>query len=202
MTILSYDDAQAVKAGIRVLAAQDDHAKAFHDIMDVWDASPGLYEAVHQPDPITGVTIQNPGPNAASMVEKYARKTAAAAQDWVAGIQAPKASFKDAAIKAKGKWASRTQEAIQNDKFAKGMMAVNEQEAIATATADGGAAYTAGIQKRMPKVERAFVRLAPMLGAVSQSIRAMPQDTDAQREQRLLQARKQMIEVGRRFRGG
>ena len=202
MSRLSYEAAQDIKAGIRELAAQPDQAKAFHDIMDVWDENPGLFEAVHQPDPVTGVTIMNPGPDAVRMVEKYARKTSAAGGDWVDGVRAPKASFKEAAIKAKGKWASRTQEAIQQDKFAKGMAQVNEQEAIATATADGGAAYTAGIQKRMPKVQRAFARLAPMLGAVSQTVRAMPQDTDAQREQRLLAARRQMIEVGKRYRGG
>jgi len=202
MNGLSYDAAQTIKAGIRELAAQPDQAKAFNDIMDVWDESPGLYDAVHQPNPETGVTIMNPGPNAARMADKYARKTAAAGADWVDGVQNPKASFKESAIKAKGKWASRTQEAIQQDKFAKGMAAVNEQEAIATATADGGAAYTAGIAKRMPKVQRAFDRLAPMLGAVSQTVRAMPQDTDAQREQRLLAARRQMIEVGKRYRGG
>ncbi len=202
MSLLSYDDAQTIKAGIRALAANPNQAQALNDIMDVWDENPGLYTAVHQPDPITGVTIMNPGPNAARMADKYARKTAAAAADWVEGVQNPKASFKESAIRAKGKWASRTQEAIQQDKFAKGMAAVNEQEAIATATGDGGSAYVAGIQKRLPKVQRAFDRLAPMLGAVSQTVRAMPQDTDAQREQRLLTARRQMIEVGKRYRGG
>jgi lipoprotein-anchoring transpeptidase ErfK/SrfK len=199
---LSYDDAQAVKQSIRALAAQDDPIKAFHDIIDVWDANPGLYEAVHQPDPLTGVTIQNPGPDAARMADKYARKTGAAAQDWVAGMQNPKADFKQAAIAAGGKWASRTQEAIQQDKFRKGMANVDAAEAIATAVSDGGSAYTAGVQKRLPKVQRAFARLAPLLGGVSQTVRAMPQDTDAQREQRLLAARRAMIEVGKRYRGG
>jgi len=202
MNGLSYDDAQAIKASIRELAAQPDQAKAFNDIMDVWDESPGLYGAVHQPDPVTGVTIQNPGPDPTRMLDKYSRKTSAAGQDWADGVRSPKASFKSAAIAAKGKWASRTQEAIQQDKFAKGMAQVDEQEAIATATQDGGSAYVAGIQKRLPKVQRAFTRLAPMLGTVSQTIRAMPQDTDAQREQRLLAARRQMIEVGKRCRGG
>jgi len=201
MSNLNYADAQAVKDGIRALAGQTDPAKAFNDIMDVWEGNPGLYEAVHQPDPETGVTIMNPGPDAGRMAEKYMRKTGAAAGDWVSGMQNPKASFKQAAIAAKGKWANRTTEAIQQDRFARGMAQVDEAEAIATATSDGGSAYTAGIQKRAPKVQRAFARLAPMLGAVSQTIRAMPQDTDAQREQRLLQARKQMIEVGKRYRG-
>jgi hypothetical protein len=136
------------------------------------------------------------------MAEKYARKTQAAASDWVSGVQNAKANFRDAAIAAGGKWASRVQEAVQQDKFRKGMAQVDVAEAIQTATSDGGSAYTAGVQKRLPKVQRAFGRLAPMLGAVSQTIRNMPQDTDAQREQRLLAARRAMIEVGKRYRTG
>ena len=43
--------------------------------------------------------------------------------------------------------------------------------------------------------------LAPRLGAVSQAVQAMPQDTDAQREQRLLAARKAMIAIGKARKG-
>ncbi len=198
---LSFDEAQTIKSHIAALAANPDTIAAFHAVVDVWDANPGLYEAVHVKDPETGVTLANPGPDATRMAAKYARKTAAAAQDWLEGITNPKDSFKQAAIRAKGKWANRLQEAIAQDRFGRGMNAVDEAEAIATAVADNGAAYTAGTAKREPKVRRVFGRLAPLLGAVSQSIRSMPQDTDAQRAQRLAQARVLMIEVGRRLKG-
>ncbi|MBF6606965.1 MAG: hypothetical protein IVW53_15465 [Chloroflexi bacterium] len=126
------------------------------------------------------------GVDAARMLDKYQRRTAAAGADYVAGVQNPKRSFKTAALAANGKWKNRVQEAIQADRFAAGMNGVNEQEAIATATADGGAAYTAGVAKRIPKVQRAFQVIAPQISAVSQRVQGMPQDTPQQREQRML----------------
>lgn len=127
------------------------------------------------------------GIDAARMLDKYQRRTSAAGGDYVHGMQNPRRSFKQAALAANGKWKNRVQEAIQQDRFSQGMNAVNEQEAIATATADGGSAYTAGIAKRIPKVQRAFQIIAPQIAAVSARVQGMPQDTPQQREQRMLE---------------
>jgi hypothetical protein len=202
MPDLSYEDAQVVKEGIRALARNEDPIAGFNAIMDVWDAHPGLYEAVHQPDPVTGLTIQNPGPDSGAMTEKYLRNTAAATSDYVRGVRAPKRDPKQAALAANGKWKDRTQKAIQEDRFARGIQSYDAGAAIEAATSDGGAAYAAGIQKRAGKVAAAFSKLAPMLGAVSQTVQQMPQDTDAQREQRMLANLRAMRDVGKRFRGG
>jgi hypothetical protein len=199
---LSYDDAQAVNAHVHDLAQGADPIAAFHAIMDLWDGHPGLYEAVHVPNPETGITLQNPGPDATRMASKYQAKVAAAAGDYVYGVQNPKRDFKQAAVAANGKWKNRVQEAVTQDRFARAMSQVDSAEAIATAISDQGAAYTAGAAKRQAKVGRVYSRLAPMLGAVSQAVQAMPQDTDAQRAQRLLAARQAMIEVGKRLKGG
>lgn len=202
MTRISYDEAQQVKAGIRALAAQADPVKAFNDIMDVWQDSPGLYEDVHQPNPETGITIQNPGPDSAAMTEKYLRNTQAAQSDYVRGVRNPRRDPKQAALNANGKWKERTQRAIQEDRFAKGIQSYDVAAAVEAATSDGGAAYSSGIQKRAAKVGNAFSRLAPMIGAVSQTVQQMDQSSEAAREQRMLQNLRLMREVGRRYRGG
>ena len=199
---LSYEEAQGLNAEMKSMIDGLDPVAAFNAIADTFDGSPGLYEAMHVPNPETGVTLRNPGPDASKMAEKYGRKVAGAAQDYVTGVQNPKASFKQAALAANGKWKNRVQEAIAQDRFAGAMNKVDEGEAIQMAVSDGGAAYTAGATKRLPKVQRVFGRLAPLLGSVSTTIRQMPQDTDAQRAQRLLQARVLMIEVGKRMKGG
>lgn len=124
--------------------------------------------------------------DASRMLAKYTARTQASAPDYVYGVQNPRRSFKAAALAANGKWKNRTQEAIQQDRFAQGMQSVNEQEAIATATADGGSAYTSGIQKRLAKVGRAFAIIAPQIARVSAQVQAMPQDTPAAREARML----------------
>lgn len=151
----------------------------------MWNENPGLYDAMHEPDPETGLIIRNPGPDAGRMFEKYSRKVQSAAKDWVSGMQNPKANFRDAAIAAKGKWADGVQRAMNNDSFGRGMASVNVGEAIATATSDGGQAYVAGVGKRAPKIQRVMQQLAPALGAISSQIRQMPQDTEAQRTQRM-----------------
>jgi len=199
---LSYDEAQGLNQDLRNMIDGLDPVAAFHALDAVFEGQPGLYEAMHVPNPETGVTLRNPGPDATKMAEKYGRKVAAAAQDYVSGVQNPKADFKQAAIAAKGKWANRVQEAVAQDRFGRAMNQVDTTEAINMAVSDGGAAYTAGAAKRLPKVQRVFGKLAPKLGAVSTAIRNMPQDTDAQRAQRLLAARQLMIEVGKSMKGG
>ena len=165
-------------------------------------ADPDFFQALHHREIAPGVRISNPGPDASTMLERYQSGVQGAAGRWVQGMQNPRRDPKQAALRAAGKWGSKTQEAIQAGSYAKGIQAYDVGEAVAIATADGGQAYTAGAAKRAAKVGRVFQRLAPLLGGVSQAIQNMPQDTDAQREQRLLQARKMMINVGKQLKGG
>ncbi|OGO08512.1 MAG: hypothetical protein A2Y61_04015 [Chloroflexi bacterium RBG_13_60_13] len=55
--------------------------------------------------------------------------------------------------------------------------------------------------KREAKIIRVHQKLMPILGAVSQAIQNMPQDTEAQREQRLLATLRAMRNVGKQMRG-
>jgi hypothetical protein len=141
------------------------------------------------------------GVDPAAMLDKYTRRTQSAGADYAKGVQNPRRSFKAAAIAANGKWKNNVTNAVQQDRFQKGMQGVNEQEAIATAAADAGAAYTAGIQKRLPKVARAFQVIAPQIAAVSARVQAMPQDSPAQREARMLENLRGMRTVTKRAGG-
>ena len=183
---LDQTEIDAIKQHVRDLAHPDNGIQGVYDVIDLWNENPGLYEAVHQPDPVTGVTYANPGPDPAAAAEKYFRKVSAAAPDWVRKMQNPKADFKTAAMAAAGKWANSVQDAIPNDRFRSQMGKVDAQAAIQLAVSDNGAAYIAGVNKRKPKVIDAFSRVMPALGAISQQIRQMPQDTPSDRSQRML----------------
>lgn len=163
---------------------------------------PDFFQALHHREIAPGVRISNPGPDASTMTERYIQGVSQSASRWVQGMQNPRRDPKQAALRAAGKWANRTQEAIQSGAYAAGVQAYDIAEAVQVATADGGTAYTSGATKRQAKVQRTFQRLAPLLGGVSQAIQQMPQDTDQQREARLLQARRMMINVGKQLRGG
>ena len=162
---------------------------------------PEFYAALHAREIAPGIYINNPGPDPAKTAAKLVARAQAATADYVDGMQNPKRNPVEAAVRAEGKWASRTQEAIANKAYGKGVRKQDYSEAVRIATEDGGSAFAAGVSKRAAKIARVHADLMPRLGAVSAQIQQMPQDTDAQREQRLLQARKMMIAVGKSRKG-
>ncbi len=168
---------------------------------EMFTSDPEFHAALHGQEIALGVHIQNPGPDAARMTEKLIARAQAAAADYVHGMQNPRRDPKAAAIRAKGKYASNVQKAITEDRYAKGIQAYDQAEAVAIATGDGGAAFTSGIAKRANKIARVHQRLAPLLGAVSTAIQNMPQDTEAQREQRALATIRAMRNVGKQMKG-
>lgn len=202
MTDLTLDEVQAVDQYVKDLAAGSDPAAAFHAQADFWNEHPGLYEKVHEVKAAHGLPARNPGPDAGAMTEKYLRNTAAATSDYVRGVQNPRRDPKEAALAAVGKWRDGVQRAIQQDRFRRGVAAYDVAAARQAATSDNGSAYAAGIQKRADKVRNAFGRLVPLLSSVSQSVQALPQDNEQQREQRMVTNLRLMREVGLKFRGG
>lgn len=163
---------------------------------------PEFHQALHGREIAPGVHIQNPGPDPARMTERLLRKVSGAGQDYVTGMQNPRRDPKAAALRAEGKWANKVQEAITRKSYGAGIRNYDQAEAVSIATGDGGSAYTAGVAKRAAKIARVHQRLAPLLGGVSQAIQAMPQDSDGQREARLIAARRAMINVGKQLKGG
>jgi hypothetical protein len=162
---------------------------------------PEFHAALHGQEIAPGVHIQNPGPDAARMTERLLRKVAGASQDYVTGMQNPRRDPKAAALRAEGKWANRVQEAITRKAYGAGIRNYDQAEAVTIATSDGGSAYTSGVAKRAAKIARVHNKLAPLLGGVSAAIQAMPQDTEGQREARLVAALRAMRNVGKQFKG-
>ena len=162
---------------------------------------PDFYDALHGREIAPGVHIQNPGPDAGMMSRRYQEGVGNAATRYVEGMQNPRRDPVQAAVRAAGKYKQRVIEAANAGHYERGVQSQNYAEGVAAATSDGGTAYVSGAQRRQAKVERAMNKLAPLLGGVSQAIQAMPQDTEAQREARLIAARRAMIAVGKQYRG-
>lgn len=160
-----------------------------------------FYEALHGQEIAPGIHIQNPGPDPARTADKLLRRVQGAAEDYVAGMRAPRRDPVQAAVRAKGKWWGRLQEANQHNLYERGVRSQNYPEGVEIATSDGGMAFTQGVAKRAAKIQRVHQDLMPRLGALSQQIQAMPQDTESQREARLLAARRGAIAIGRARKG-
>lgn len=174
--------------------------QAFRDAQAKLDADPTLREQVGKTlvgNPISTETV----PSAARQAAKWLKNTLGNAQEWVEGVQRPSRDFKEAALQAAGKHKAKTQEALNEDRFAKAMRKVNVDEAIATAVAVGASGFAGAVQAKANKQARVAQDLQPRQAALKQAIMAMPQDTDQQREARMLAARRGGIEIGKARRG-
>lgn len=195
---MDFETANAIR--LQILSGSDPIANAV-ELGERLATDPDFYAALHAREISPGVHINNPGPDPAKTAEKLVRRAQAATGDYVDGMQNPKRNPVEMAVRAAGKWANRTEEAIRNKSYEKGVKKQDYGEAVRIATEDGGSAYSSGVSKRAAKILRVHTDLMPRLGALSQAIQQMPQDTDAQREQRLLAARKGTIAIGKARKG-
>lgn len=177
----------------------EDALRGFGALVDTMQADPEFASTVlaHRVgNPITIKTV----PDVADWVHDQIQGVQNSAAKWVKGVQSPSADFKAAAIAAAGKHKQRTMEALNEDRFAKGMAKVDVDQAIKTAVSDGGSGFVNGVVKRQAKIEARVAQLQPLVGALKKTIQNMKQDTDADREARMIAAKRGMQEIGKRLR--
>ena len=156
---------------------------------------------------ITSETQGNPinlGPPLISpdeWAEKQTKNASAAAETWLKNVQRPRREPLAAAIAASEKRANKVRESLEQKKWEKAMAAVDEALMYETIRARGAAAYRLGVEARKAKVAARAKELQPMITELKLQIQNMPDATDADREARLLAARRGMIEIGNKRRG-
>jgi len=123
-----------------------------------------------------------------------------AASRWEDGIQNPRRSFKTAALAAAEKHKARTLEALNENRFAKGMSQVNEDAAIATALAVGGASIAQGMQARETKIRQRMGKYFGLLSPHMDKVNALPTTTSADSEKKMLENLKGMRDIGKKMR--
>lgn len=195
---MDFETADAIR---RQMLANPDPIAAAVELGERLATDPEFYAALHGREIAPGIHISNPGPDPTKTAAKLIARAQAATGDYCEGMKNPKRSPVEAAKRSAGKWANRVQAAIANGSYEKGVGKQDYGEAVAIATGDGGAAYSSGISKREAKIKRVHADLMPRAGALSAVIQNLPQDTEAQREQRLLAARRGMIAIGKARKG-
>ena len=133
--------------------------------------------------------------------DKLIKRATAAASDWIDGIKSPSRDPVKAAIEADAKWKDRVMQAIKEDRRKKALEKVSHADIVAVVEKLGERAFVDGITARETKIAKRIAELQPLVQAVSDAIQSMPDATDADREKRLLMARRLMIEVGKKRRG-
>jgi len=189
---------QNLNSDISLRETVDAFGKLFRAILNDQAKHPEKY--AH----LTQETVGNPvtlGPRVITPEEwagKLASRASAAAETWLANVKRPRKDPVDAAIKANEKRKDKLAEAEKNKKWEKAMTKVSHDEMYATIDKVGSSGYRSGVDARLGKITRVVKELQPMVATLADTIDKMPQNTDAQREARLLAARKGMIEIGKK----
>lgn len=157
---------------------------------------PGLKELKGNPVSV-GSRVLTPD----EWAEKQRKRAVAAAADWADRVRRPKRDPIVAALNAAEKRKDKLLKSIDEKKWEKAMEKVDKDLMYKTIEKTGAEGYRRGIETRAEKVAARVKELQPLVMEVAKTIDEMPNATDADREARLLAARKLMIEVGKKRRG-
>ena len=136
--------------------------------------------------------------SAEEWAEKQVSRASAAASEWEKNVLRPRRDPIKAAIAAAPKRAEKVRESLDQGKFEKAMAKVDENLMYEVIRKRGASAFRSGVEDRRAKVVARVKELQPMVAALKQTIDAMPDVTDADREKRLLAGRRGMIEIGKK----
>jgi hypothetical protein len=163
-----------------------------------------MYQIGQDPKAL-GIIPSNPVTKKVKSPDRWAKQqienAVSAANDWLDGVKNPSRNPIEAALDKKDKWVDRLQTAIKDGKWEKNLKKVSHAEIVAVAEKLGSGVYSNGVSAREDKIKKRVGELQPLVQAVSDTIQAMPDKTDADREKRLVSARKLMIEVGKKRAG-
>lgn len=124
--------------------------------------------------------------DAGAVASKWATRTSAAAQDYVDGVTSTDKDPTALAIAAIPRMRARVLESIDSGKVAAGLRRVGKQGWIAAVQAKGAANFSSGVQAAEGKVAAAFAPLLAFESNLQRQVQAMPANTDAEREAKML----------------
>jgi len=162
-------------------------------------------EGIGNPEDLTlpgnPVELAPPVLPAEEWAAKAADRAVAAADEWYKRVMKPRRHPIQAAIAADKKRKDRLAEAERKNKWVKAMEQVDVDEMYKTIEAVGASGFAAGIEARRGKIAKKIAKLQPLVSALKEEIAGMPEETDAQREKRMLAARRGMLKIGDVLRG-
>lgn len=140
-------------------------------------------------------------PDGATMAADMVRGAQNNGEKWLRNTLAPKKDPIAEAKKANAAYKNGVQEAVREDRFLKGLEAVDEAQMVATIEATGAAGYVSGVERRQGKIANAFDTLAPLYAAAVKQLDGMPRDTKEQRRAKVLKNLDLMEELGKAYKG-
>jgi hypothetical protein len=132
---------------------------------------------------------------------KQLQRTLAAGDAWLRGVQSPRRNAKDGALKAVQKYKNAMQASLSSGKWEKSIAKIDDAVTQAVIAALGPGVFTQGVKARTQKIQAALEKLRPLLLSHTQAIAAMPDNTDAEREAKMIANLRGMRGIGAKLRG-
>lgn len=173
----------------------------FGQVMETVDNHLGVSAEADLTLPDNPVTVGGRVKSAKDWADKQIERSSGAGDAWLKGVLSPRRHPIEAALAADGKRKQKLAEAEREGRWPAAMRRVDVDAMYETIEANGRAAYEAGITSREGKIRHKIDRLQPLVEGLAKTLDAMPQDTDAQREAKMIAAKRGMQDIGRRLRG-
>lgn len=122
-----------------------------------------------------------------NLVEKQIKNTENAKSAYIAGIKNPDRDPKQAALAAKEKMIDKWNKSIESGNWENGVANYDVQEAQRVAEKVGADNLVRGVRERRTKLAKFWNGMAPLIQSHKDKIQSLPQDTEEQRKERMLQ---------------
>jgi len=139
--------------------------------------------------------------SADEITNKLVTRAADAAPTWLQRVKSPRKHPLVEGRAAEPKYKSKMETVLKEERRKKALEKVTDEDLIAGIDAAGEDAFRTGIERKKGKVQRRMAVLQPLYIVLAKAIDAMPTGTDAEREKKMLAARRAMIVVGKVRRG-
>ena len=103
----------------------------------------------------------------AQIVEKYRRRASAAGPDYQAGVSAPRVDWSQASQSGNDAWKQGVQQAVSEDRFARGVQSAGTSKWQRKAIALGVGRYGPGISEGAPDYEKGFAPVRQAIESVT-----------------------------------
>jgi len=182
----------------------EDMAKAIDNTKGMMDADPDFRRELEEGRP-SGNPIQL-GPRLPT-ADAWAAAQVKGARDnadkWLQNTLHPKKNFKEEALRdtSVARFHDSMERVLRENAWEGGMANVNESEALATVERMGTGVYTAGIEKRLPKIRASIAAVREDRLALAVTIDSLPVATEADREAKMIANVRGLKAIGARRRG-
>lgn len=181
----------------KIITSLDDFEAALAREMAQVEADPAGYVEAQRPPAVGNpITLGPLVMDAAEWSKKQVDRAKAGADLWLEHSKRPRKVPSKAALEANAKRIEKLQKSLADKTWEGAMAHVDEDLRILTIEKKGARGFSDGIDVHSAKVDKVVGTLQPQVLALKKTLDGMPQDTDAQREAKMIAAKRGMQAIG------